>query len=101
MATQGKIEREKNIKKLQEKYHNLREELKKIRDNISLSMNERIQAHFKLDALPKNTSKVRSRNRCSISGNPRAYSRTFGISRWLLRELVSQGKIPGVHHATW
>ena len=54
-----------------------------------------------LDKLPKNSSKVRLRNRCAITGRPRGYIRMFGISRITFRDLASQGKIPGVTKASW
>ena len=54
-----------------------------------------------LDRLPKNASPVRVRNRCQISGRPRAYSRQFGISRNLFREMAHQGLIPGVKKSSW
>ncbi|MCO5230079.1 MAG: 30S ribosomal protein S14 [Chitinophagales bacterium] len=55
----------------------------------------------KLDALPKNSSKIRMRNRCKITGRPRAYIRFFGISRIKFRDLALDGKIPGVTKASW
>lgn len=54
-----------------------------------------------LDKLPKNTSKVRLRNRCQLTGRPRGYVRTFGICRIKFRDLASEGKIPGVTKASW
>lgn len=54
-----------------------------------------------LDALPKNSSKIRLRNRCKITGRPRAYIRFFGISRIKFRDLALDGKIPGVSKASW
>ncbi len=54
-----------------------------------------------LDKLPKNSSKVRLRNRCALTGRPRGYIRMFGISRITFRDLASEGKIPGVTKASW
>jgi small subunit ribosomal protein S14 len=54
-----------------------------------------------LDKLPKNSSKVRLRNRCALTGRPRGFIRMFGISRITFRDLASQGKIPGVTKASW
>jgi len=54
-----------------------------------------------LDKLPKNSSKVRLRNRCALTGRPRGYVRMFGISRIKFRDLASDGKIPGVTKASW
>lgn len=101
MASKGDIEREKKVAKLVNKFADKREKLKAIRDNLSLSRKERIEAAFELDALPKNTCKIRQRNRCSVTGNARSYFRAFGISRHVLRELVAEAKLPGVGHASW
>lgn len=54
-----------------------------------------------LDKLPKNSSKVRLRNRCALTGRPRGFVRMFGISRIKFRDLASEGKIPGVTKASW
>ena len=54
-----------------------------------------------LDALPKNSSKVRIHNRCQMTGRPRGYSRYFGISRIALRDMALNGKIPGLKKASW
>jgi small subunit ribosomal protein S14 len=54
-----------------------------------------------LDALPRNSSKVRLKNRCQMTGRPRAYSRFFGISRIALRDMALNGKIPGLKKASW
>jgi len=54
-----------------------------------------------LDALPKNSSKIRLRNRCKLTGRPRGYIRFFGISRIQFRDLACDGKIPGVTKASW
>lgn len=54
-----------------------------------------------LDALPKNASPVRLRNRCMLTGRPRGYMRHFGLSRNVFRDMASQGKIPGVTKASW
>ncbi|MFN8299443.1 MAG: 30S ribosomal protein S14 [Chitinophagales bacterium] len=54
-----------------------------------------------LDKLPKNTSKVRLRNRCALTGRPRGYVRDFGVCRIKFRDLASEGKIPGVTKSSW
>ncbi len=54
-----------------------------------------------LDLLPKNSSPVRLRNRCKLTGRPRGYMRHFGLSRNMFRDMASQGKIPGVTKASW
>jgi len=67
----------------------------------SLPQEERFAARLKLAALPRNSSKVRLRNRCQITGRPRGYYRRFKMSRIALRELASVGHIPGVGKASW
>ena len=62
---------------------------------------ERFDATMKLSELPRNASKVRIRNRCSITGRPRAYYRKFGLSRIALRDLASEGQIPGMTKSSW
>jgi small subunit ribosomal protein S14 len=81
--------REAKRKKLVEKYAAKREELKKAGDFLALQK------------LPRNSSKVRVRNRCSMTGRPRGYMRDFGISRVTFREMVLFGLIPGLTKSSW
>lgn len=81
--------REVKRAKLIEKYAEKRAKLKAEGDFAALSL------------LPKNSSKIRLRNRCMITGRPRGYIRQFGISRIVFREMASQGLIPGVKKASW
>ena len=67
----------------------------------SVSDEEFFAAQRKLCSIPRNASKIRIRNRCSITGRPKGYIRTFGISRIQFREMASKGLIPGVHKASW
>ena len=101
MAKKSAIQR--NIKRLRliEKYAAKRAELKAIIANPETSDEEFYKAQAKLTKLPKNSSPVRARNRCSITGRPRAYVGKFGLSRITFRELASQGKIPGVIKSSW
>ena len=62
---------------------------------------ERMDAVFKLTKMPKNTSKIRHRNRCAITGRARGFLRRFGISRLCFRELALKGEIPGITKASW
>jgi small subunit ribosomal protein S14 len=62
---------------------------------------ERFEATLKLAELPRNSSRTRVRNRCSLTGRPRAYYRKFGLSRIALRDLASEGQIPGVVKSSW
>ncbi len=83
------------------KYQKKRAMLKKIINNKKLELSERFAAQLKLDKLPKNSSKVRVRNRCGISGRPHGYYRKLKISRIALRDMASAGKIPGIIKSSW
>ena len=67
----------------------------------TLSLEERFIAQTKLAQLPRNSSKVRIRNRCELTGRPRGYYRRFNLSRITLRELASFGMLPGVKKSSW
>ena len=75
--------------------------LKEAMNNKKLPVEERVNAMIKLSEMPRNSSKVRFRNRCLITGRPRAFHGYFGVSRIMLRELVSWGKIPGLKKSSW
>ncbi|HWW40129.1 MULTISPECIES: 30S ribosomal protein S14 [Pedobacter] len=89
MAKEGVKAREVKRQRLVAKYADKRAELKAAGD------------YEGLDKLPKNSSAVRLHNRCKITGRPRGYMRTFGISRVLFRDMALAGKIPGVRKASW
>lgn len=101
MAKKSAVERNKNRRKLVEKYAAKREELKAIARDADAPLEERFAARLKLAQLPRNSAKNRLRNRCELTGRPRGYYRKFGISRIGLREMASQGKIPGVVKSSW
>jgi small subunit ribosomal protein S14 len=101
MPKTSAIERNKKRIKLVEKYKVKRAELKAILSNPSSSDEEFFAAQKKMAKLPRNSSKVRVRNRCSLSGRPRAYIGKFGVSRITFRELALAGKIPGVTKSSW
>ena len=94
---------QKNIKrmKLVKKYGNKRAALKKIIKNKKLELSERFAAQLKLNKLPKNSSKIRIRNRCEVSGRPHGVYRKLRISRIALRRMASSGKIPGMTKSSW
>ena len=94
---------QKNLKrmKLVKKYSKKRAELKKIIKNKKLELSERFAAQLKLNKLPKNSSKIRVRNRCEVSGRPHGVYRKLKISRIALRQLGLQGKIPGLVKSSW
>ncbi len=101
MAKRSSIEKNKNRIELVKKYQARRLLLKSIVMNKSLAIEERFRAQLRLAELPRNSSKVRIRNRCEITGRPRAYYRRFKMSRIALRTYASYGLIPGVKKASW
>jgi small subunit ribosomal protein S14 len=101
MAKKSSIERNKKRERLVQKYAAKRAELKQIMKNPGTTDDEFYAAQRKLTKLPRNSSKIRLRNRCSITGRSRAYIRKFGLSRLTFRELASDGKIPGVTKSSW
>ena len=101
MAKISKIARTKRQIRESQKHLTLRRELRKKVKNESLSDEERLEAGFKLQKLPRRKSEVRVRNRCEISGRPRGYLRAFKMSRIAFRELANKGLIPGVTKSSW
>ena len=101
MAKKSAIQ--KNLKriKMAKKYEKKRTALKKIINNKKLELSERFNAQLKLNKLPKNSAKIRIRNRCEISGRPHGVYRKLKISRIALRQLGLQGKIPGMVKSSW
>ncbi len=93
----------RNLKrvKLAEKYANRRSKLKEVVMDKSASPEERFQATLKLAAMPRNSAKIRVRNRCKLTGRSRSYYRKFGLSRVELRDLASFGEIPGLVKSSW
>ncbi len=101
MPKTSAIERNKKRIALVDKFKAKRAELKAILANPNASDEEFYAAQKKLAKLPRNSSSVRIRNRCSLSGRPRAYHRKYGVSRIQFRELALAGKIPGVIKSSW
>ena len=101
MAKKSSIEKNNRRIKLVKKFAKKREALKKIIKNKKLELSERFEAQLKLNKLPKNSSKIRIRNRCEVSGRPHGVYRKLKISRIALRELGLQGKIPGLVKSSW
>ena len=101
MAKKSSIQ--KNLKriKLAKKFAKKREALKRIINNKKLDLSERFEAQLKLNKLPKNSSKIRIRNRCEVSGRPHGVYRKLKISRIALRDMASSGKIPGLTKSSW
>jgi small subunit ribosomal protein S14 len=101
MAKVSAIQRNNKRKRLVEKFAAKRAELKAILANSETSDEDFYKAQAKLAKLPRNSSPIRVRNRCSVTGRPRAFNRKFGLSRITFRELASSGKIPGVTKSSW
>ncbi len=101
MAKKSAIEKNKRRERLVRKYAEKRKQLLAVAKDDSLPQEERFAARLKLAALPRNSAKVRVRNRCEITGRPRGYYRKFKMSRIALRELASVGQIPGLGKASW
>ncbi|MDY6068313.1 MAG: 30S ribosomal protein S14 [Opitutales bacterium] len=101
MAKKSSIQRNLKRERLVAKYAAKRAELKKIIANPESSDEEYFKATKAMAKLPRNSSKVRLRNRCSVSGRARGFIRKFGLSRICFRELALDGKIPGVTKASW
>ena len=101
MAKTSAINRNNKRRKMVEQFADRRAALKNTANDESASMEERFQARLKLAELPRNSSKVRIRNRCEITGRPRAYYRKLKVSRIALRELGSAGLIPGLVKSSW
>ena len=101
MAKLSMINRDIKRTKTVEKFAAKRAALKAIVDDQSKSDEERYEARLKLQALPRNASPSRQRNRCAITGRSRGVFRNFGLGRMKLRELAMKGEIPGMTKASW
>jgi len=101
MAKKSAVNRNEMVKKLVKQYASKREALKAIANDESLPLEDRFEARLKLAELPRNSSKTRIRNRCEVTGRPRAYYRKLKMSRVSLRELGSLGLIPGLVKSSW
>jgi len=101
MAKKSSIEKNERRKRLVEKYAAKRSELKATLANPETTDEAFFQAQRALAKLPRNSSAIRIRNRCSITGRPRACIGRFGVSRLTFRELALSGKIPGVTKSSW
>ena len=101
MAKKSAINRNNKRIKMSLKYYDKRAKLKKMIMNKKTSLQERFQAQLKLSKLPRNSSKIRVRNRCEITGRPHGVYRKLKISRIALRKLTLEGKIPGMIKSSW
>ena len=101
MAKLALINREAKRRKTVEKFKAKREALEAIVSDESRSEEERYEARLKIQALPRNSSPVRLRNRCQLTGRPRGVFRKFGLGRSKLRDFVMRGEVPGMTKASW
>ena len=101
MAKKSAIQKDKNRRKLVAQHAAKRARLKAVADNRDLPMEERFQARLKLAEMPRNSAKIRIRNRCEVTGRPRAFYRKFKMSRIALRDLGSTGQVPGLVKSSW
>lgn len=101
MAKKSMMEREKRRTKLVAKYADKRTALKKVISSIDASEEEKMDAVQQLMELPRDSSPVRGRNRCRLTGRPHGYYRRFGLARNKLREAAMRGDIPGLVKASW
>ena len=101
MAKKSSIEKSDRRRRMTKQWANRRKKLKAIAHDKKLPMEERFAATVKLAELPRNSSATRIRNRCELTGRPRAYYRKHKLSRIALRELASTGQIPGMVKSSW
>jgi small subunit ribosomal protein S14 len=101
MAKKSSVEKNKRREKMAKQYAAKRAKLKEMAVDDRLSPEDRFGARLKLAKLPRNSSPTRIRNRCSLTGRPRAVYRKFKLSRLALRQLASLGALPGVVKSSW
>ena len=101
MAKKSAVNRNEMVKRLVKAKAAKRNALKAIANDENLSLEERFEARLKLAELPRNSSATRIRNRCELTGRPRAFYRKLKMSRIALRELGSKGQIPGLVKSSW
>jgi len=101
LAKTSAIERNRKRERMSKRFAARRAKLKALAGDMKLPQEERFKAVLKLAELPRNSSKVRIRNRCQITGRPRAYYGKLKMSRISLRDLASSGQIPGMNKSSW
>jgi small subunit ribosomal protein S14 len=101
MAKTSSVEKNNRRRKLVDQYAAKRKALKAIIMDQSKPMEERFRAQLRLAAMPRNSAKIRIRNRCEVTGRPRAYYRKLKVSRIALRDLGNNGQIPGLVKSSW
>jgi len=101
MAKKSSIEKNNRRRRMVAKFAAKREALRATAKDPALPQEDRFAARLKLAGMPRNSAKIRVRNRCALTGRPRAFYRKFGISRIALRDLASAGQVPGVVKSSW
>lgn len=101
MAKTSKIKKNEQRREIVARYAARRQELKAIIKNPTSTEDQRAEAYASLRKMPRDASPVRIRNRCEMSGRPRAYLRQFGLARIAFRDMALAGFIPGVRKASW
>jgi small subunit ribosomal protein S14 len=101
MAKTSSVEKNEKRRRLVKQFASKRKRLKAITQDKKISMEERFTAQVKLAAMPRNSAKTRIRNRCELTGRPRAFYRKLKVSRLALRELANQGLVPGMTKSSW
>jgi len=101
MAKKSSVEKNARRRKLAKKFSGRRSRLKAVARDKSLPMEDRFAAALKLAELPRNSSSTRIRNRCEMTGRPRAFYRKLKMSRIALRDLGAKGMIPGLVKSSW
>ena len=101
MAKLSMIVKNERRKKMAEKYKARRADLRAKAKDATIPEDERILAQIGLQKLPRNSAKIRVRNRCALTGRPRGYYRTFRLCRIKFRELALSGMLPGITKSSW
>lgn len=101
MSKLALVNREQKRRKTVKKFAARRAELQSVIDDQKVAPEDRYEARLKMQKLPRNSSPVRLRNRCALTGRPRGVYRKFGLARSKLREIAMRGEIPGVIKASW
>ena len=101
MAKKGMIAREDKRAKLNQRYQARRNVLRAVSNDQTSDYDAKWEAMIALQKLPRDSAKVRKRNRCGLTGRPHGYFRKFGLSRNKLREIILKGQAPGVVKASW
>ena len=101
MAKKSQIMKNLKRQRFVDRYAKKRSELLSIIKDSKTSIDVKRQAYLEIEKIPRDANPIRIRNRCNLTGRPRGFYRKFGLSRISLRELASQGKIPGLKKASW